>query len=77
MVGTVRAALRDHPHLRTANAVKLVTRAGMGMCQGRSCQPALCALVAAETGQDVAAVGSYTARPPVKPIPLAALSDTD
>ncbi|BCJ33649.1 pyridine nucleotide-disulfide oxidoreductase [Actinocatenispora thailandica] len=74
-VGAVRAALRGHPHLRTANAVKLVTRAGMGMCQGRSCQPGLCALVAAETGQEVAAVGSYTARPPVKPIPLTALSD--
>ena len=74
-VGTVRDALRGHPYLQTANAVKLFTRTGMGRCQGRSCQPALCALVAAETGRDVAAVGSYTARPPVTPIPLTALSD--
>ncbi|HEY3504469.1 MAG TPA: FAD-dependent oxidoreductase [Actinocatenispora sp.] len=72
--GTVRATLREHPHLGTANAVKLVTRAGMGLCQGRSCQPAVCALVAAETGRTITEVGAYTARPPVKPIPLAALA---
>ncbi|GAA3514885.1 NAD(P)/FAD-dependent oxidoreductase [Actinocatenispora rupis] len=75
--GTVRAALRANPHLRTANGVKLLTRTGMGLCQGRSCQPAVCALIAAETGRSVAEVGPYTARPPIRPIPLGTLAGGD
>ncbi|HEX5594477.1 MAG TPA: NAD(P)/FAD-dependent oxidoreductase [Micromonosporaceae bacterium] len=73
--GDVRRALREHPHLATANSVKLVTRAGMGLCQGRSCQPGLCQLIAAETGRSPEEIGVFTAQPPVKPIPLASLAD--
>ncbi|MBO4206575.1 NAD(P)/FAD-dependent oxidoreductase [Micromonospora echinofusca] len=75
--GDVRQALRDHPHLHTANAVKLVTRAGMGPCQGRSCQPGLCQLVAEETGRTPEQVGAFTAQAPVKPVPLRALAAVD
>ncbi|HEX5596682.1 MAG TPA: NAD(P)/FAD-dependent oxidoreductase [Micromonosporaceae bacterium] len=74
--GDVRQALREHPHLATANSVKLLTRAGMGLCQGRSCQPGVCHLIAAETGRSPEEVGVFTAQPPVKPIPLAALADS-
>jgi hypothetical protein len=72
--GAVRAALRDHPHLATSDAVKLVTRAGMGLCQGRLCGPAVAHLIAAATGRDVRQVGPYTARPPVKPLLAAELA---
>ncbi|MEU2610951.1 NAD(P)/FAD-dependent oxidoreductase [Micromonospora sp. NPDC007271] len=75
--GDVRRALRDHPHLHTANAVKLVTRVGMGPCQGRSCQPAVCQLIADETGRTPEQVGAFTAQAPVKPVPLAALAAAD
>ncbi|MYU22685.1 NAD(P)/FAD-dependent oxidoreductase [Streptomyces sp. SID8352] len=67
-VGTVREALRENPHLRSANAVKLLTRTGMGLCQGRSCGLAVCRLIATETGQSPQDVGGFTARAPVKPV---------
>jgi len=72
--GDIRQALRDHPHLGTANAVKLVTRAGMGLCQGRSCQPGVCQLVATETGRTPEQLGPFTAQAPVKPVPLGVLA---
>jgi NADPH-dependent 2,4-dienoyl-CoA reductase/sulfur reductase-like enzyme len=71
----VRAALRAHPHVATADAVKLLTRVGMGACQGRLCELTVTHLVAAERGRDPAAIGPYAARPPAKPIPLGALAD--
>src|SRR5262249_50326205 len=33
--GELLAAVDEHPHLGTADAVKLLTRVGMGPCQGR------------------------------------------
>ncbi|MDI1463289.1 FAD-dependent oxidoreductase [Catellatospora sp. KI3] len=71
--GDISRALCDHPHLGTANAVKLLTRAGMGLCQGRSCAPAVCRLVA-QTGRTAQQVGTFTAQAPVKPVPLAVLA---
>ncbi|MFG1780055.1 NAD(P)/FAD-dependent oxidoreductase [Micromonospora sp. NPDC049048] len=75
--GDVRRALRANPHLGTANAVKLVTRAGMGLCQGRSCQPGLCQLISTLTGRTPEEVGAFTAQAPVKPVPLRALAAGD
>ncbi len=60
---------------RTLNDVKRRSRAGMGMCQGRWCSHAIAALVAAETGQPLAALAPMTARPPVQPIALGVLAD--
>jgi len=73
--GGVRAALRDNFHIGTADALKLLTRVGMGPCQGRMCMLGVCHLIAAETGRDLVRIGTYRARPPAKPIPLAALAD--
>ena len=72
--GQVRLALRENPHLGTANAVKLFTRAGMGLCQGRFCALSVTALIAAKTGKDILEIGPFTARPPTKPIPLTDLA---
>src|SRR5699024_6091493 len=33
--------LQEHPHLSTMNSVKLMTRCGMGLCQGRYCEGTL------------------------------------
>ncbi len=57
----------------TLDATKSLTRCGMGNCQGRVCGPLVAALVAQETGQARAEVGQFRARPPVFPVPLAAL----
>lgn len=57
----------------TLDAVKALTRCGMGNCQGRVCGPLVAALVAQETGRPPAEVGQFRVRPPVFPTPLAAL----
>jgi sarcosine oxidase, subunit alpha len=46
----------------------------MGPCQGRMCQLPAARLIARETGQELAAVGATTARPPWSPVPLGALA---
>jgi NAD(P)H-nitrite reductase large subunit len=61
------------------NAVKAATRAGMGPCQGRQCGTAAMALVAAAGGADAAraAAPAFTARMPVKPVPVTAVTGTE
>ncbi len=46
----------------------------MGPCQGRMCQLPAVRLMARETGQSLADVGTTTARPPWSTVPLAALA---
>jgi D-hydroxyproline dehydrogenase subunit alpha len=57
------------------NVVKNYTRAGMGMCQGRSCRRQVAALLAAKTSRPIADVPVATPRPPVRPVALSALAD--
>ncbi len=57
------------------NVVKSLTRAGMGLCQGRSCQRQVAALVAARHGLPLSEVAPATARFPVRPVPLGAIAD--
>ena len=54
--------------------VKMNTRAGMGLCQGRTCMPALQAIMASETGRPLAEAGLPTSRAPLRPVPLKALA---
>ncbi len=58
----------------TLDAVKVLTRCGMGNCQGRVCGPSVAALVARETGQTQAETGQFRVRPPVFPVPLDVLA---
>ena len=57
----------------TADQVKKLTRAGMGMCQGRTCQGSLQAVLA-QLGVDPAGGGPLRARPPIRPVPLSLLA---
>jgi hypothetical protein len=52
------------------NEIKIMTRCGMGTCQGRMCGPSLAELIAAETGLPPDKTGLLNIRPPLKPIPL-------
>jgi bacterioferritin-associated ferredoxin len=54
------------------NQLKQFTRCGMGPCQGRFCAEAAGELVAAQVGGRAAA-GQFTARLPLRPVPMAAL----
>jgi thioredoxin reductase len=57
---------------RSANAIKLLTRCGMGLCQGRSCEPTLIRLL--EARGETSDLG-FTARFPARPVPINALLD--
>jgi D-hydroxyproline dehydrogenase subunit alpha len=58
------------------NYAKSLTRASMGLCQGRNCSRTVSWLVARETGQDPVQIMSLNARPPAKPVPLGVVADT-
>lgn len=68
-IAAARAAGASH-----ANAVKLVTRAGMGLCQGRSCEHMLLRLMAGQ-GACPRSSDGFTPRFPVRPTPIATLID--
>ena len=53
---------------RSANAVKLVSRCGMGVCQGRNCEPTLLRLL--DRPEDT----GFTARFPARPVMLGDLA---
>lgn len=60
---------------RTLKAVKQVTRAGMGDCQGKTCQRLVAQVLARLLGCRPADLPPDTARVPVFPTPLGELSD--
>lgn len=68
--GEFQRQLRMNPHVASADAAKLLTRAGMGMCQGRLCGDNAARLIARERGLSMAQVGTFQAQAPVKPILL-------
>jgi NAD(P)H-nitrite reductase large subunit len=65
---------------QTANAVKGITRAGMGNCQGRICAEAVARVIAAEGGNPgeytrrLETAGIFTVRSPLYPLPLRVLA---
>ena len=67
-VGEVRKAVSEG--VCEVNEMKIVTRSGMGPCQGRMCGPALAEVIAAEVGVSPHKTGLLTIRPPLKPVPL-------
>ncbi len=71
-LGEIRAALGGG--VTDMNEVKRVTRMGMGNCQGRMCGPALQEIIARECGVPPAEIGPLNPRPPIKPVPIAALA---
>jgi len=55
---------------RTITGIKRRTRAGMGLCQGRTCQILVRRLLAKETKQKEGDLRPPTIRPPVRPTKL-------
>jgi thioredoxin reductase/bacterioferritin-associated ferredoxin len=58
--------------VRHMNQLKSTTRCGMGPCQGRSCADAAAEIMAADAGVPREHVGLWTARAPLRPLPLEA-----
>jgi len=59
---------------RDLQAVKLLTRLGMGPCQGRNCGPSMALHVANAVGCSPAETGRINPRPPIKPVTVGALA---
>ena len=57
--------------------VKRLTRAGMGVCQGRRCREQVACLLALSAGCALAEVPPATHRAPVRPLPLAVAAGGD
>jgi NAD(P)H-nitrite reductase large subunit len=60
---------------RTVDGIKRRTRAGMGLCQGRTCRRIVSRILAAEIGQPIGDVMPSTFRPPVRPIAIGVLAN--
>jgi bacterioferritin-associated ferredoxin len=66
--GEIKAAIRSG--IYTLNGVKRITRAGMGLCQGQTCQQLVARILAKELGLSSADIDPTTARGPVRPLRL-------
>ncbi len=58
------------------NEVKRLTRAGMGLCQGKTCGRLVTGILARETNQPLQELKPPTSRPPTRVLPLGILSRT-
>ena len=65
----IRAALEGGA--TDMNDLKRETRAGMGLCQGRTCKRLLARMIADHTGRDISEVTPASFQPPVRPLKLA------
>jgi NAD(P)H-nitrite reductase large subunit len=61
----------------SVDGVKRVTRAGKGLCQGRTCRCLVENIVAQETGKPVGELEYPGVRPPVRVVKLGALRGED
>ena len=50
------------------DAIKRATRAGMGMCQSKSCTPVISRMIAKMAGVPMAEIEPFTKRCPLRPI---------
>ena len=66
--GEIREAIKNG--MRTLNGIKRVTRAGMGLCQGQTCQRLVAQILTEELGLAAADIDPTTARGPVRPLRL-------
>ena len=71
-LGEIRAAIAGGAD--DLNAIKRMTRSGMGTCQGRYCGPALQEIVARERNLFPHEVVPLNPRPPIRPVSIAALA---
>lgn len=71
-VGEIRQAIADGA--TDVNGVKRRTRAGMGLCQGRTCEKMVQTILQAELGEMPLQIGRNTARPPVRPVTFGSIA---
>jgi NAD(P)H-nitrite reductase large subunit len=67
-LGEIKKAIRESA--RDIDAVKRMTRAGMGLCQSKTCYNQIARIINEMTGTPLSDLKGFTARPPVRPIPV-------
>lgn len=72
--GEIRKAIREY-HATTVTEVKRRVRAGMGLCQGRTCGKLVSRIIAEETGKQMSEIKGSTDRPPVRPVTFGELAE--
>ena len=68
----IREAVRNGA--RDVDAVKRITGAGMGLCQGKTCSSLIARIISDETGIPIQEIRLPTSRAPVRPVPIKVLS---
>lgn len=71
-IGEIRAAIREGA--RDVTGIKRRTRAGMGLCQGRTCEKMVQQILRQELGISPDEISAGTPRPPVRPITFGSLA---
>lgn len=69
--GEIRQAIREGAV--TLDGVKRMTRAGKGLCQGRTCRALISQILKAETGRLAEGDELSSARPPVRVVSIGEL----
>lgn len=67
--------LQDGP--ANQDQIKRLTRAGMGVCQGRRCRDQVAMLLALESGTEFGTIPLASHRAPVRPLPMKILAEWD
>ena len=70
-LGEIKQAIREGA--RDVTGIKRRTRAGMGLCQGRTCEKLIQQIIKEELGKKVEEIGTSTFRPPVRPVTFSTL----
>ena len=70
-LGEIKRAIREGA--RDVTGIKRRTRAGMGLCQGRTCEKLVQQILKEQLGEKAEKIGSSTSRPPVKPMTFGTL----
>ena len=66
--GEIKQAIREGA--TTIDGIKRVTRAGKGLCQGRTCRPLIAQILTQELGRMPEGDECASMRPPVRPISI-------
>jgi NAD(P)H-nitrite reductase large subunit len=67
-LGEIRRAIRAGAW--DVDAVKRMTRAGMGLCQCKACFNLIVNIIRSETNIPLSQLTPFTVRPPIRPIPV-------
>ena len=72
-VADIRQAIREGATSLTG--IKRRTRAGMGLCQGRTCETLVARILAEELDKKAAEVPCSSVRPPIVPVTFGVLAE--